>query len=1777
MISYNGNFTLDTSSLGPNLPLTLTVQAADQAGNSSTPTSYTVYTPASLGLLQSPSGGYDSTLKQFYLKWQLAPNPGAQSNILEYGTYDGQNFSVQGSLTPDANGYFTHSGLQPHGTYYYQLVAYNNSGDPTAGQVFSCQVPTTAPAAPVLSNPQPSILLNGTTFVPGTVTLQYTYQTFDVDGDPVTCQLELQGPNDLNFQPVSNALQTTTINNATNTTTVTLPISGLQNGQQYSWRVVAGNPNGQTASSSIGQFVVDAVPPVLTVSPSNIPVYTNLNQLTVSAGDSLSGIKSVTYQIYVNNQPQLPDPAAVVLDATGTGVIPLAEGSYTIQITAVDNVGNTTNPPVSLSLNVDRTAPQINQAVLALPQNGDQYLSSGTLPVNISASDSSTVCGVSDLRYWILQNSNDPLGTGQTVLLSGTTGQYTPVLNLSGAVGQSYYLALAVEDAAGNQSAVSKFGPIILDHTGPQVNFNLTGLTNYASINYLTDLNNLVVNPNATDPAGIANTNYAIIATATGNPVSGWGSWDQVKQAILTAGATYQVEVQVINNLGLETDAWSPAFVFDNAPPQNLSISGLDEPSLCSNEAVVFTVTANDPILPIVQYRFSISDGSSSPALTAGVPGNDNGWLEIDSGTAPVQFRFTMPEAVSGTYYPVLQVVNAAGLTTTYNGNPLTIDNSAEKLTVSDQGPYSMFSDHLAGSWQYFGTRTVTGYQYQLIDSATGQIVTDWNTTANTSVTVSGLTLVSGENYHFIVQADFSDGTTLTGSSPGVTIDLTPPIITSLVTPAYCTSANLNFTWEANDPESGINQEWVALGSNPDGTDILGWVLIQNFTTALANLTTPLKDGQQYYLTLRVSNDAGLEADTTAPAITIVNNPPPVPVIVDQGVDINPTLQPLEANWTWTPANPADGPVSYQWTLLSGGASLASAVWNDVGQQTSVSTDPDLAEGPYYFVVKATNLAGLTSTGLSDVLTIDKTAPAIPDVTLLQINQSGVPQDAVYLSNTSNLELAITSYDLNGVFNYDYTYGDQSSITQDTQYTTSYSAEFFINPVIQPNVITIFKSICVDQANNISPPGYSCGVLLDNTIPQVTNFNSYISGSNLIFNWNVTGVQDIDQPLLAPLSYCQYALIPDSQTGSDPTGWNWTNVQLNRSGSLYLDQNLYPDGCYDLYVRAFNAAGTGSLLDVDGCSVKVIVDRQPPVLDLTQFVYPNYADSQIAFQVAAEPNPSGIADYQYALGTQTDPFFYSNGWMDFMPVNGSFSIPGDIVKSLSPGTTVYLMVRARSNGGLWSDALISGPITIDHSPPALQGVSCNAYTNSKTQITGISFNSYDTLSGITEYKVSIVTPDQELITVMDFPVTWSTNLNINNQTLTLTGGLQLNDGVYYIGVQTCNGVGIWSQVDLQDEPAVTVDTIPPVFSFTTLAGNIFAPNTPINIPYNLSEPATVQFTLTGADGAVQTYNVTGQSGTNGFTFQAGVPESYQLTALATDLAGNIGVAQTQSILVNAPPQITLPASFNTTPGAPLQFSATVIDTYGNPLNYSWNTGVIGAPLLSGAAPVYQYQQAGTYPLTLTVTDNDGGVSQASTTVYVQNTSQGNLYANETWSGTWNLYGAVTVPAGITLTVSPGTQIIVNPDPVTGTAGSLDIQGTLTIQGAGQVVAFSSATGQAGDWKGIYVEGQATLDQVLIRDAERGLAVVNGATATITNCTFQNNQAGLHVFGTQPTVTNCSFINNTIFGIKEDNGGRPIVTGSLFSGNVIDYYNENMTKITIDQLNQINGNSGNRSQ
>lgn len=111
--------------------------------------------------------------------------------------------------------------------------------------------------------------------------------------------------------------------------------------------------------------------------------------------------------------------------------------------------------------------------------------------------------------------------------------------------------------------------------------------------------------------------------------------------------------------------------------------------------------------------------------------------------------------------------------------------------------------------------------------------------------------------------------------------------------------------------------------------------------------------------------------------------------------------------------------------------------------------------------------------------------------------------------------------------------------------------------------------------------------------------------------------------------------------------------------------------------------------------------------------------------------------------------------------------------------------------------------------------------------------------------------------------------------------------------------------------------------------------------------------------------------------------TYSLQAVVTDNGGIAVGSNVVSIKVNQPPVANAGGPYSGITGQPVRFSgAGSSDQDGTITLYQWNFG--NGATATGAAPSYAYSTAGTYIVTLTVTDNNGatGITKATATVGV---------------------------------------------------------------------------------------------------------------------------------------------------------------------------------------------------
>jgi len=345
-----------------------------------------------------------------------------------------------------------------------------------------------------------------------------------------------------------------------------------------------------------------------------------------------------------------------------------------------------------------------------------------------------------------------------------------------------------------------------------------------------------------------------------------------------------------------------------------------------------------------------------------------------------------------------------------------------------------------------------------------------------------------------------------------------------------------------------------------------------------------------------------------------------------------------------------------------------------------------------------------------------------------------------------------------------------------------------------------------------------------------------------------------------------------------------------------------------------------------------------------------------------------------------------------------------------------------------------------------------------------------------------------------------------------------------------------------------------------------------------------------------------------FLTNPGMYENYDVTISAEDSNG-VSEEAMATIRVNEPVAISLPEQIETTSkkpvslclgmagdGTSVNLGTLADDGPDGPYTVVWAVTDIasGAAIAScgytytpgsssNEPPAYPFPGAtgSQYRLSAQVTDVWGVTSTASTSVVVKNTSKGQLYTDETWTGTQNLTGTVTVPDGITLTIAACHVSAVG---VPAGASITDIEawrievapgGTLVVQDG------SALDGGGGIWGGLRIGGTCSIEGgstgILISAAVQGVAVDSTGSCTISGTTFSGNLVGVQVLAPSGvTIDGCAFTGNAGYAIKEEAAGVPKVTNSRFADNTYAYYQASTgTVLDVAGINALSGTTTNQ--
>nr|MBF0222379.1 right-handed parallel beta-helix repeat-containing protein [Desulfobulbaceae bacterium] len=164
-----------------------------------------------------------------------------------------------------------------------------------------------------------------------------------------------------------------------------------------------------------------------------------------------------------------------------------------------------------------------------------------------------------------------------------------------------------------------------------------------------------------------------------------------------------------------------------------------------------------------------------------------------------------------------------------------------------------------------------------------------------------------------------------------------------------------------------------------------------------------------------------------------------------------------------------------------------------------------------------------------------------------------------------------------------------------------------------------------------------------------------------------------------------------------------------------------------------------------------------------------------------------------------------------------------------------------------------------------------------------------------------------------------------------------------------------------------------------------------------------------------------------------------------------------------------------------------------------------------------------------------------------------------WTGVIDIVEDLFVPAGVTLTISPGTVVNVQPSENTridpeflSHQTEILVRGTLIIKGHTDNLVRFALNGDVDveRWAGIIVDGgRAIIENTSIAEAETGLHLIDGS-AVLSRVTVSGNRYGLIAQGQGAVIElKNSVVRANDYGVLAFNGGEVITADSVINDNV----------------------------
>ncbi|MDR3606920.1 MAG: fibronectin type III domain-containing protein [Oligoflexia bacterium] len=741
--------------------------------------------------------------------------------------------------------YFSDSNVSNGATYYYVVAATNNTGTSDNSAEANATVAAAAPGTPI-----------SLTLVPGPeqITLSWTAPGTDMFYT-IFRGTNTGGP----YAQIASGLSTTTYIDKT-----------VTDGTPYYYVVTAINPSGTSVTSNEASAASEGV--------SNAP--TGLTMLPLNSTPACGGNAGIQLfwsapayfnQFYVQ-RGRLPGQESYYATVSGTSYVDCSPNTATssyIYYSVVATWGNYTSAP-SNEVQFYRSQ---GPAVIAAPGNGYVQLSWNSVgfatyqitrstsqggPYTLLATQSGTAytdsAVTNGVAYYYVVNAylngtnNETYPSQEVSAIPGANPTTAPsnlaiaitsnVPNLSWSAPQVYnsFNIYRASSLAGPYSIVGTSNANSYSDSSPQIGMNYYKVTaNWGS--YETSASNIVSFRDGV-PTALTATAGASQITLNWTAVSGASNYSVMRST--TSGGPYTV---------LSSTASSPYI----------------DSTVVSGTGYFYVVSANFPDSTIGQNspETAAATGVTTVPVGLSVTGTTNGsvalgWVPISGASGYNVYQsttsggpWTLDTAVPTTnhastvygltgattyYFVVTAIESGVESVNSAQVSAITYSAPAVPLLTAGNGQVSLLWAPVTGATSYTVQHSTDGVTFTTVASGV----------PTTSYTDSPLT--NGQQYFYIVVANFSSGSLASSISPGVTPGITPVAPAGLTITANNNGTDVTLSFAAVPGATSYNIYQSTTSGGPYGSPA------QNSAATTGVQMTGLTAGTPYYFTVTALN-----------------------------------------------------------------------------------------------------------------------------------------------------------------------------------------------------------------------------------------------------------------------------------------------------------------------------------------------------------------------------------------------------------------------------------------------------------------------------------------------------------------------------------------------------------------------------------------------------------------------------------------------------------------------------------------------------------------------------------------------------------------------------------------------------------------------------------------------------------------------------------------------------------------------------------------------------------